>query len=57
MILYAAHKGRRDSCDEIARGRSLDPWQDGMVIIAVFPGQGSQTPGFLEPWLHLEGSR
>ncbi len=28
-----------------------------MVIIAVFPGQGSQTPGFLEPWLHLEGSR
>lgn len=28
-----------------------------MVIIAVFPGQGSQTPGFLEPWLHLEGTR
>ncbi|HYJ51226.1 MAG TPA: ACP S-malonyltransferase [Microbacterium sp.] len=27
------------------------------MIIAVFPGQGSQTPGFLEPWLHLEGSR
>ena len=28
-----------------------------MVIIAVFPGQGSQTPGFLEPWLPLDGTR
>jgi len=28
-----------------------------MVIIAVFPGQGSQTPGFLSPWLELEGAR
>lgn len=27
------------------------------MIIAVFPGQGSQTPGFLEPWLALEGAR
>src|SRR5918994_1836381 len=27
-----------------------------MVIIAVFPGQGSQTPGFLEPWLDLDGA-
>jgi len=27
------------------------------VIIAVFPGQGSQTPGFLAPWLELEGAR
>ena len=26
-----------------------DPWQDGTVIIAVFPGQGSQSPGFLTP--------
>ncbi len=26
-----------------------------MVIIAVFPGQGSQTPGFLAPWLDLDG--
>ncbi|MDY0909680.1 ACP S-malonyltransferase [Microbacterium sp. CFBP9034] len=24
--------------------------------IAVFPGQGSQTPGFLVPWLALDGS-
>jgi [acyl-carrier-protein] S-malonyltransferase len=27
------------------------------VIIAVFPGQGSQTPGFLSPWLEREGAR
>jgi len=25
------------------------------VIIAVFPGQGSQSPGFLKPWLELDG--
>lgn len=25
--------------------------------IAVFPGQGSQTPGFLVPWLEREGAR
>lgn len=28
-----------------------------MVIIAVFPGQGSQSPGFLTPWLELDGVR
>ncbi|PZU48433.1 MAG: ACP S-malonyltransferase [Microbacterium sp.] len=27
------------------------------MIITVFPGQGSQTPGFLEPWLALDGIR
>ncbi|GAA5032006.1 ACP S-malonyltransferase [Microbacterium fluvii] len=26
------------------------------MIIAVFPGQGSQTPGFLTPWLELDGT-
>ncbi|GAA2014289.1 ACP S-malonyltransferase [Microbacterium ulmi] len=25
------------------------------MIIAVFPGQGSQSPGFLDPWLELDG--
>lgn len=25
------------------------------MIIAVFPGQGSQSPGFLAPWLELDG--
>lgn len=27
------------------------------MIIAVFPGQGSQTPGFLLPWLEFDGAR
>ncbi|AZC14033.1 ACP S-malonyltransferase [Microbacterium sp. ABRD28] len=27
------------------------------MIIAVFPGQGSQTPGFLAPWLEIPGAR
>ncbi len=27
------------------------------MIITVFPGQGSQTPGFLGPWLALDGAR
>ncbi|QIG40624.1 ACP S-malonyltransferase [Microbacterium sp. 4R-513] len=27
------------------------------MIIAVFPGQGSQSPGFLAPWLEREGAR
>ncbi|GAA3903388.1 acyltransferase domain-containing protein [Microbacterium invictum] len=27
------------------------------MIIAVFPGQGSQTPGFLTPWLERDGAR
>ncbi len=30
-------------------------WQTGLVIVAACPGQGSQTPGFLAPWLELEG--
>lgn len=27
------------------------------MIITVFPGQGSQTPGFLSPWLEVPGVR
>ena len=30
-------------------------WQTGEVIVVVCPGQGSQTPGFLSPWLELDG--
>lgn len=30
-------------------------WQTGLVIVVVCPGQGSQTPGFLSPWLELDG--
>jgi len=32
-------------------------WQTRAVIVIVAPGQGSQTPGFLEPWLELAGAR
>jgi [acyl-carrier-protein] S-malonyltransferase len=28
-----------------------------LVIVVVAPGQGSQTPGFLEPWLESDGAR
>ncbi|HEU5241066.1 MAG TPA: ACP S-malonyltransferase, partial [Ornithinibacter sp.] len=27
------------------------------MIVLVCPGQGSQTPGFLSPWLELPGLR
>ncbi|GAA3646119.1 ACP S-malonyltransferase [Microbacterium marinilacus] len=27
------------------------------MIVVVCPGQGSQTPGFLSPWLELDGAR
>lgn len=32
-------------------------WQTRRVIVVVCPGQGSQTPGFLSPWLELDGVR
>ncbi len=35
--------------------RPADRWQTGEVIVVVCPGQGSQTPGFLSPWLELDG--
>src|SRR6478735_1450553 len=42
-------------CDDRQLAGS-DPWKDGPVIIAVFPGQGSQSPGFLTPWLERDGA-
>ena len=30
---------------------AVQGWHTGQVIVVVAPGQGSQTPGFLEPWL------
>ena len=32
-------------------------WHTREVIVIVAPGQGSQTPGFLSPWLELPGAR
>lgn len=34
---------------------TADHWQTRQVIVVACPGQGSQTPGFLAPWLELEG--
>lgn len=31
-----------------------DRWQTRRVIVIVSPGQGSQAPGFLSPWLELD---
>lgn len=30
---------------------TLNSWDTGIVIVIVCPGQGSQTPGFLSPWI------
>src|SRR5690606_1314877 len=38
-------------------GAPASSCEDGTVIVVVAPGQGSQTPGFLAPWLELEGAR
>lgn len=35
---------------------AYESWQTGPVIVVACPGQGSQTPGFLSPWLDLPGS-
>lgn len=35
----------------IRQGETRKCWQTRRVIVVVAPGQGSQTPGFLEPWL------
>lgn len=36
--------------------RTVDRWQTEQVIVIVSPGQGSQTPGFLAPWLELDST-
>ena len=35
----------------IRQRRGPKCWQTRQVIVVVAPGQGSQTPGFLEPWI------
>ncbi len=41
---------------ELRQPLTSKPWQTSQVIVIVAPGQGSQTPGFLEPWLDLPGA-
>jgi [acyl-carrier-protein] S-malonyltransferase len=43
-------KDGRDPCATRTAAWTKD-WQTRPVIVVVAPGQGSQTPGFLEPWL------
>ena len=52
-----------ETSNESLRGSSLllppgthPARQAGQVIVIVAPGQGSQTPGFLSPWLELPGA-
>jgi len=35
---------------------AVNRWQTKRVIVIVAPGQGSQTPGFLAPWLEMPGA-
>ena len=41
----------------LAQSPAHEERQTRAVIVVVAPGQGSQTPGFLEPWLDLPGAR
>lgn len=41
----------------VARLGAHAPGRMYRVIVAAFPGQGSQTPGFLIPWLESTGAR
>lgn len=36
-------------------GRPAAAWHSGRVLAIVCPGQGSQSPGMLTPWLELAG--
>ncbi|GAB3613378.1 ACP S-malonyltransferase [Humibacter ginsengisoli] len=42
---------------EDRHGRPSQDWQTRTVIVVACPGQGSQTPGFLAPWLEDSASR
>jgi len=36
---------------DIAQPKPSNDWETREVIVVVCPGQGSQTPGFLDPWV------
>lgn len=40
---------------QLPQYKSLDVGKTREVIVVVCPGQGSQTPGFLTPWLEVPG--
>lgn len=39
----------------LSQYKPLKDWETREVIVVVCPGQGSQTPGFLSPWLEVPG--
>jgi [acyl-carrier-protein] S-malonyltransferase len=49
--LWTPAKGHRQSRWGVHSGAGGRAGRLGGVIVVVAPGQGSQTPGFLEPWL------
>lgn len=40
---------------ELSQYKAAEDWKTRQVIVIVCPGQGSQTPGFLAPWLEVPG--
>jgi [acyl-carrier-protein] S-malonyltransferase len=40
---------------ELSQCKAAEDWKTREVIVIVCPGQGSQTPGFLSPWLEVPG--
>ncbi len=40
---------------ELSQYKPSKDWETREVIVVVCPGQGSQTPGFLAPWLEIPG--
>ena len=48
------YRGPDCSCRSVTTGHGRTG-KAGAVLVIVCPGQGSQTPGFLAPWLELPG--
>jgi [acyl-carrier-protein] S-malonyltransferase len=55
--LDVSSKGRAPASSGIPAAQRSPTRQAGFVLAIVCPGQGSQSPGFLTPWLELPGVR
>ncbi len=55
--MYDTDKRFRRSSWDVDTGAPYHDWQARTVIVVTCPGQGSQTPGFLAPWLVDDESR
>lgn len=56
-MLEDAHNDPHHSLTSFSWLTARCPTDLVLVIVVVAPGQGSQTPGFLAPWLELDGVR